>query len=62
MLKHSALLLADIAQSVFGGRTTARLSVYVLAAIAGKRLNISASLYEMLQILCLTMFAKTSLR
>jgi hypothetical protein len=30
-------------------------------AIVKKRLNISASLYEMLQILSLTMFEKTSL-
>lgn len=36
-------------------------SVYVLVAIVKKRLNISASLYEMLQILRLTMFEKTSL-
>jgi len=36
-------------------------SVYVLVAIMKKRLNISASLYEMLQILSLTMFEKTSL-
>ena len=34
-------------------------SVYVLVAIVKKRLNISASLYEMLQILSLTMFEKT---
>jgi len=33
----------------------------VLVAIVKKRLNISASLYEMLQILSLTMFEKTSL-
>ncbi len=36
-------------------------SVYVLVAIVKKRLNISASLYEMLQILSLTMFEKASL-
>jgi len=36
-------------------------SVYVLVAIVKKRLGISASLYEMLQILSLTMFEKTSL-
>jgi hypothetical protein len=36
-------------------------SVYVLVAIVRKRLNISASLYEMLQILSLTMFEKTSI-
>src|SRR5450432_3443314 len=36
-------------------------SIYVLVAIVKKRLNISASLYEMLQILSLTMFEKTSL-
>ena len=36
-------------------------SVYVLVAIIKKRLNISASLYEMLQILSLTMFEKTPL-
>jgi hypothetical protein len=36
-------------------------SVYVLVAIVKKRLNISASLYEMLQILSLTIFEKTSL-
>lgn len=33
-------------------------SVYVLVAIVKKRLNIQASLYEMLQILSLTMFEK----
>jgi hypothetical protein len=36
-------------------------SVYVLVAIVRKRLNLSASLYEMLQILSLTMFERTSL-
>ena len=36
-------------------------SVYVLVAIVKKRLNISASLYEMLQILSLTMFEKIPL-
>jgi IS4 transposase len=36
-------------------------SVYVLVAIIKKRLNISASLYEMLQILSLTMFEKMPL-
>ena len=36
-------------------------SVYVLVAIVRKRLNIAASLYEMLQILSLTMFEKTPL-
>jgi hypothetical protein len=36
-------------------------SVYVLVAIVKKRLKIAASLYEMLQILSLTMFEKTSL-
>jgi len=36
-------------------------SVYVLVAIVKKRLKISASLYEMLQILSLTMFEKTPL-
>ena len=34
-------------------------SVYVLVAILKKRLNCSASLYEMLQILSLTMFEQT---
>jgi hypothetical protein len=34
-------------------------SVYMLVAIVKKRLNISASLYEMLQMLSLTMFEKT---
>jgi hypothetical protein len=33
-------------------------SVYVLVAIVKKRLNCSASLYEMLQILSLTMFER----
>lgn len=37
------------------------IAVYVLVAIVKKRLNISASLYEMLQILSLTMFEKTPL-
>jgi hypothetical protein len=36
-------------------------SVYVLVAIVKKRLKLSASLYEMLQILSLTMFEKTPL-
>lgn len=36
-------------------------SVYVLVAIVKKRLNISASLYEMLQILSLTLFEQTPL-
>jgi len=37
------------------------ISVYVLVAIVKKRLNLSASLYEILQILSLTMFERTSL-
>jgi hypothetical protein len=37
-------------------------SVYVLVAIVKKRLNISATLYEMLQILSLTMFEQTPLK
>jgi hypothetical protein len=36
-------------------------AVYVLVAIVKKRLNITASLYEMLQILSLTMFEKMPL-
>ena len=36
-------------------------SVYVLVAIVKKRLNISGSLYEMLQILSLTMFERIPL-
>jgi IS4 transposase len=36
-------------------------SVYVLVAIVKKRLNVSASLYEMLQILSLTMFEQIPL-
>lgn len=36
-------------------------SVYVLVAIVRKRLNLSASLYELLQILSLTMFERTPL-
>lgn len=36
-------------------------SVYVLVAIVKKRLNLSASLYEMLQILSLTLFERTPL-
>ena len=36
-------------------------SIYVLVAIVKKRLDISASLYEMLQILSLTMFERTPL-
>lgn len=36
-------------------------SVYVLVAIIKKRLNIDASLYEMLQILSITMFERTPL-
>jgi len=34
-------------------------SVYVLVAIVKKRLSLSASLYEILQILSLTLFEKT---
>lgn len=37
------------------------MSVYVLVAIIKKRLNLSASLYEILQILSLTMFERTPL-
>ena len=37
------------------------ISVYVLVAIIKKRLNLSASLYEILQILSLTMFERTPL-
>jgi len=37
------------------------ISVYVLVAIVKKRLNLSASLYEMLQILSLTMFERMPL-
>ena len=37
------------------------ISVYVLVAIVKKRLNLSASLYEILQILSLTMFERTPL-
>ena len=37
------------------------MSVYVLVAIVKKRLGIPASLYEMLQILSLTMFEKLPL-
>lgn len=36
-------------------------SVYVLVAILKKRLKLSASLYEILQILSLTMFERTPL-
>ena len=36
-------------------------SVYVLVAIVKKRLNLSRSLYEMLQILSLNLFEKTPL-
>ncbi|CAN5192751.1 hypothetical protein BH24PSE2_BH24PSE2_16290 [soil metagenome] len=37
------------------------MAVYVLVAIVKKRLGLSASRYEILQILSLTMFEKTSL-
>ena len=37
-------------------------SVYVLVAIVKKRLKLSASLYEILQILSLTMFERTAIR
>ena len=37
------------------------ISVYVLVAIVKKRLNLSASLYEILQILSLTMFERIPL-
>ena len=36
-------------------------SVYVLVAIVRKRLNLSLSLYEMLQILSLTLFERIEL-
>jgi hypothetical protein len=36
-------------------------SVYVLVAIVKKRLNLAASLYEILQILSLTMFERVPL-
>ncbi len=36
-------------------------SVYVLVAIVKKRLKLTATLYEILQILSLTMFERTSL-
>jgi hypothetical protein len=36
-------------------------SVWVLVAIIKRRLNLSASLYELLQILSLTMFERTPL-
>ncbi len=36
-------------------------SVYVLVAIAKKRLNLSRSIYEILQILSLNLFEKTPL-
>ena len=35
------------------------MSVYVLVAIVRKRLEVEASLYQMLQILSLTLFEKT---
>jgi hypothetical protein len=37
------------------------ISVYVLVAIVKKRLNLSASLYELLQILSLTLFERVPL-
>jgi len=37
------------------------ISVYVLVAIIKKRLNLSASLYELLQILSLTLFERIPL-
>ena len=37
------------------------MSVYVLIAIVKKRLGVSASLYEILQILSVTLFERTSL-
>lgn len=37
------------------------ISVYVLVAIVKKRLNLAPSLYEILQILSLTMFERTPL-
>ena len=46
----------DLAQYVW-----IAVSVYVLVAILRKRLNITASLYEMLQILSLTMFERMAL-
>jgi hypothetical protein len=38
-----------------------RFRLYVLVAIIKKRLNLSASLYEILQILSLTVFERTPL-
>ena len=42
-------------------QTWIAVSVYVLVAIVRKRLGLSASLYQMLQILSLTLFEKTPL-
>ena len=42
-------------------QTWIAISVYVLVAIVKKRLNLSSSLYEMLQILSLTMFERIPL-
>jgi hypothetical protein len=43
---------------VFGSQIWIAVSAYVLVAIVKKRLQLSASLYEILQILSLTMFEK----
>jgi hypothetical protein len=40
-------------------RSILSISIYVLVAIVRKRLEIEASLYEILQILSLTLFEKT---
>jgi hypothetical protein len=59
---------ASANQSFFGTSENAvklqiwiAVSVYVLVTIVKKRLKITASLYEILQILSLTMFEKTPL-
>ena len=55
------MLSAGNAKNAVKSQTWTAVSVYVLVAIVKKRLNLSASLYEILQILSLTMFERTSL-
>ena len=67
--RHSARLVEHLRIKVFFGTSEnavktqnwIAVSVYVLVAIVKKRLNLSASLYEMLQILSLTMFERIPL-
>ena len=53
--------MTDIYENAVKTQIWIAVSVYVLVAIVKKRLNIAASLYEILQILSLTMFERIPL-